>query len=93
MNIYGEIIIRNRCIKYFGTDLDERLLSKDTIKRKCRMAMGNLQKLNLIRKRLTLGAAQTVALELVLSHLDYANALYAGLPDMEVKKNYKAFRI
>ena len=50
------------------------------------MAMGNLQKLKLIRKSLTLGAAETIALGLVLSHLDYANTLYAGLPDMEMKK-------
>ena len=86
VNINGEIVQKSRCIKYLGADLDERLTFKDMINRKCRTAMGNLQKLKLIRKSLTLEAAQTIALGLVISHLDYANALYAGLPDTEVKK-------
>lgn len=48
--------------------------------------MGNFQKLKLIRKSLTLGACKIIALGLVISHLDYANALYANLPDTEIKK-------
>lgn len=86
VTINDEIIRRSRCIKYLGAELDERLSMKDMINRKCRIAMGNLQKLRTIRKCLTMGAAKTIALGLVISHLDYANALYAGLPDTDVKK-------
>ena len=31
-------------------------------------------------------AATKIALGLVISHLDYANALYSGLPDVDIKK-------
>ena len=48
--------------------------------------MGNVQKLKRIRKCMTLGAAKTIALGLIVSHLDYANALYAGLPNTDVSK-------
>ena len=44
ININGETIHRSASIKYLGVDLDERL-SLDMINRKCRTAMGNLQKL------------------------------------------------
>jgi len=48
--------------------------------------MGNLHKHKRIRKSLTLGAAKTIAIGLVISHLDYANVLYSGLPTTEVSK-------
>ena len=48
--------------------------------------MGNLQKLVLIRKSLTLDAATMFALGLVISHLDFANTLYSGLPKSEIRK-------
>ena len=86
LNINGELITRSKSIKYLGADLDEKLTFKDMINRKCRTAMGNLQKLKLIRKSLTIAAAKTIALGLVIAHLDDANALYAGLPSSELKK-------
>jgi len=48
--------------------------------------MSNLQKLKRIRKSLTPGAAKTIPMGLIISHLDYANALYSGLPNTEVRK-------
>ncbi len=48
--------------------------------------MGNLPKLKRIRKYLTLEASKTIALGLIITHLDYANALYAGLPDTDLQK-------
>ena len=78
ININGQIIKRSKQIKYLGADLDEQLTLKGMITRKCRTAMGNLQKLKKIRKCLTSKAAKTIALGLVISHLDYANALYSG---------------
>ena len=56
------------------------------VNRKCHVAFGNLQKLRIIHKSLTLEAAKKVAIGLVLSHLDYANALYIGLPQVEINK-------
>ena len=45
VNINGEIIQRNRCVKYLGADLDEQLTLKVMINRKCRAAMGNFTKI------------------------------------------------
>ena len=49
-------------------------------------SLWELTKLRSIRKSLTLSAAKKVALGLVLSHLDYANTLYTGLPQLEINK-------
>ena len=38
---------------------------------------------------LTQLACQTLVQGLVMAHLDYANALYFGLPDIDVKKTSK----
>ena len=48
--------------------------------------MGNLQKLKQIRNCLTQEATATLAIDLVTSHLDYANAIYSGLPKSELGK-------
>ena len=69
-----------------GADLDEMLSLKKMVNRKCIVAIGNLQKLKMIRKCLTKSAETKVALGLVISHLDYANALNSGLPDIDIKK-------
>ena len=76
VNINGEVIQRSGCIKYLGANLDDRPSPKDTINRKCGIAMGNLQKLKLIKKSLTLRTAKGITMGLVILRLDYANALY-----------------
>ena len=48
--------------------------------------MGNLQKLKLIRNCLTPEATATIAIGLVTSHLDYANAIYSGLLKSDLGK-------
>ena len=82
----GKQILRSKSIKLLGADLDENLLFKTMVNRKCCVAFGNLQKSRIIRKSLTLEAAKKVAIGLVLSHLDYVNALYTGLPQVEINK-------
>ena len=72
--------------KYLGAYLDDWLSLRVTINRKSWIAMSNLQKIKLIRKSPTLRAAKTIAIWLVISHLDYADTLYSGLPNTEVSK-------
>ena len=86
INVNGAIVSKSSCLKYLGADLDECMSLKAMINRKRRVAMGNLQKLVLIIKSLTLDAATTVALGLVISDLEYANALYSGLTKSEIRK-------
>ena len=86
IKVKGAIIPASPCIRYLGADLDSQLSVKTMITRKCRVAMGNLQKLKQIRNCLTPEATATIAIGLVTSHLDYANAIYSGLPKSEFGK-------
>ena len=79
-------ITRSSVIKYLGALLDSRLNFKDHIKSKCKVASYHLYLLREIRNCLTLDAAKTVALGMIISHLDYANSLYIGLPKGEQQK-------
>ena len=80
ININGEPFQLNKCIKYLGALIDSQLSFKTHINFKCRTAWWNLQKLKLIRHTLTTEAAHTIALGLIILHLDYANNLLTGLP-------------
>ena len=53
---------------------------------KTRTARFNLSKIRNIQKFLTIEAAETVMLGLVMSHLDYSNSLYNGLPAVTIDK-------
>ena len=81
-----EIVQRSLIIKYLGALIDERLSFKQFINSKCRMAMWNLQKLKAIRNVLTDDACKTLISALVLLHLDYANVILIGLPEVDIKK-------
>ena len=82
----GEIIQRSSSIKYLGALIDEKLSFKQYITSKCKMAMWNLQKLKAIRSVLTDDVCKTLVSALVLSHLDYANAILSSLPEVDIKK-------
>ena len=48
--------------------------------------MWNLQKLKHIRKFLNQETCHTLVCRLVLTHLDYANAILTDLPNIEIAK-------
>ena len=85
ININGISIPRSECIRYLGAWLDQQLSLRKHIMLKCRTAMMNLQRLKMIRKYLTEETAKVLVLGLVLSHLDYLNAIFVGLPDKDIK--------
>ena len=82
----GEIIQRSSNIKYLGALIDERLSFKQYITSKCKMAMWNLQKHKAIKSVLTDDVCKTLVSALVLSHLDYVNAILSSLPEVDIKK-------
>ena len=82
----GEVVDRTNCIKYLGVWLDETLSLKHHITQKCKTAMWNLQRLKAICPFLTTEACHTIVRGIVCAHLDYANAIFAGLPDCEISK-------
>ena len=57
------------------------------------MAMWNLHKLKNIRKFLNQETCHTVVCGLVLTHLDYANAILADLPNIEIAKRQQVQNI
>ena len=50
------------------------------------MAMQNLQKLKVIRSVLTEDVCKTLVGALVMSHLDYANTILTGIPEVDIQK-------
>ena len=80
------VIRRASVIHYLGALLDQHLSLKKQITTKCATAMFNIQHIKHIWNTLTQSACQTLVQGLVMAHLDYANALYFGLPDIDVKK-------
>ena len=86
INVCGDIVECSNKIKLLGMWLDTGLTFKHQISMKCHTAMFNLQKIRQIRPVLTMDACQTIVSGLVTSHLDYANALYIGLPDCDLAK-------
>ncbi len=72
-------------VRNLGVIFDEQLTFKDHIAktaRSCRFALHNIRK---IRPFLTEHAAQLLVQALVISRLDYCNALLAGLPSSKIK--------
>ena len=73
-------------IKYLGAWIDSNLSFKKHITERCENAMWNLHKLKHIRKFLDQETCHTLVCGLVLAHLDYANAILADLPNVEIAK-------
>ncbi|XP_071958790.1 uncharacterized protein [Antedon mediterranea] len=73
-------IPRGSSVKYLGVNIDDQLSFKNHIRDKCRTIAVNLYYIRQIRKFLSKDLCQQLVQSLVLSHIDYANALYYGLP-------------
>ena len=77
---------RSHSVKYLGVKIDEELNFKDHVSNKSRLAMANLQKIRTIRNYLSVDLCKQVVIAMVISHLDYANSLYNGLPKCTIEK-------
>ena len=86
INVNGILIKKLSCIKYLVALTDSNLTFKQHITSKCKTATWNMLRLNYIRECLTEDPAIVLALGMVMSHLDYANAVLANLPDIEIRK-------
>ena len=86
IDINGDWVDRVSKMKYLGVWLDDQLNLKHHITMKCRTAMLNLQRIKLIRQYITKEACHTLVRGLVISHLDYSNAIFCGLPNCTIKK-------
>ena len=86
IEICGESIPYSESIRYLGVCIDSNLCLHNHIASKCRIAMNNLFRIVNIRNFLTTEACQTAVLAMVIFHLDYANAIMAGIPEKHIAK-------
>ena len=73
-------------IKYLGAWLDQNLTLTEHVNRKCQNAMKNLLKIKQLRRVLPQEAAHILVRGLVISHLDYCNSMFAGLPTCRINR-------
>ena len=83
--INREQIVRSDKVKYLGSLLDSILSLCQHVIAKCQTANINLQKIRHIRKFLTRDTCQQLVQSLVMSHLDYNNAMLSGIPKTLIK--------
>ncbi len=78
-------IIPSSSVRNIGAIFDDQLTFKDHIAKTARSCMFALHNIKKIRPFLTEHAAQLLVQALVISRLDYWNALLAGLPSCTIK--------
>lgn len=85
INVNGTVVQLSKVVRLLGAWLDSELNMRHHVKMKSKAASLNLQRLKKIRPFLTERAAKTLVVSLVLSHLDYGNALLMGLPEKTIE--------
>ena len=66
--------------------MDQELSFRQHIMNKCQVAMLNIQRIKLIRNILNEDTTHTLVLSLMMSHLDYCNAIFYGMPEVDLKR-------
>ena len=86
MNIEGSNVSPSSVVRDLGVLVDPTLSMHAHISSVCRSANYQLKKLAAVRKFITFSAIVQLVSSLVLSRLDYCNALFVGLPDNEISR-------
>ena len=86
INICQDTVAKSEVVKYLGTWLDKSLTYEFHIKQKCKIVMYNIHKIRHIQYMLTKDACKTLVHGLVISHLNYGNALFIDLPACNLDK-------
>ena len=81
IEVLDDKVERTNLIKYLGAWLDEHLQFKTHVIRKSKTVYWNLYKLMHIRRFMDQKLFEILVYSMVLSHLDYANALLPGVSD------------
>ena len=82
----GDIVERKLCTRNFGALLDSCLTMKDHISEISKLAFYHLRNISHIREYLTLSSAKIIVYALACSRIDANNAVYYGLPMVQIKK-------
>src|SRR6218665_2694611 len=73
-------------VKTLGVTLDSKLTFRPHITNLCKSCFYHIRAIRHIRSALTKDMSQTIGCSLVSSRLDYANSLFVGVSDLEVKR-------
>jgi len=73
-------------VRNLGTMFDCNFTMEKNINRVIKTSFGNIKKIYKMRKYITIDATKLLAINLILSHLDYTNSLYQGLPKSCIKR-------
>ena len=79
INVGSEQVSSSSEVKYLGIWLDRELSLEKHISEKCKTASHSLYNIRKMRNYLDFNSIQTIIKALVISHLDYGNALFYGL--------------
>ena len=86
IDVQGTKINRSNSVRYLGALLDSELNLKKHVTSICAKAMNSINRIRLIRNSLSKEVCQTIVQSLIISHLDYSNAILIDLPDITMKK-------
>ena len=86
MNINGTCVKFSPSVGNLGVTIDSTLSLHQHVINVCRVAYLELRRINSIRNLLSVDAVKTLVCSLVLSRIDYYNALLVGLPQYLVMR-------
>ena len=86
VDVYGCIVTPVHYVSDTGIGLDSAMSMAMNVRRVCQMAYCQLRSNARIRRSITTTACRTIAHALVMSRLDYCNAVLYGLPDAQLRK-------
>ena len=89
IDVMGDVVDRSMVVKYLGVHLNEQLKLDKHVTEKCKKATYNLCNIRKIRNSLTIIACKTLVQDLVLSHLDYANAIFVCISKRNIQRMQK----
>ena len=87
IDVCGVCVMPKPSIRDIGVVIDDTMSMAVHVSRVCQVTYCQIRCIAKIRKCLTTAACKTIVHALVMSRVDYGNALLFGLPEMKKKKN------
>ena len=86
VDVFGCIVTPTPYVRDIGVWFDSAMSMAKNVSRVCQMAYCQLRSIARIRRSITTTACRTIVHALVMSRLDYCNAVLYGLPDAQLQK-------
>ena len=86
IDVCGCVVTPAPYVRDIGVWFDSTMSMVKNVSRVCQMAYCQLRSIARIRRSITTAACRTIVHALVMSRLDYCNALLYGLPDAQLQK-------